>query len=369
MTRHIAYRHGWATRSGGFTLVELLVTVTIIGMLAAMVLGAVQVSREAARKMKTRSTIRKIEGVVMDLYESYHSRRVPLNTTGLSPQGAAVVRLQALRDLIRMEMPERWSDLNRGWLMDPIAGVVILDPRSPPAGFRITRSSLSQAYDRQYQRARDFVDLTYGPSTTPDPLFDEGRERLARYGSAECLYLIVSMAGGADARGQFHENEIGDADGDGLFEFHDGWGNPILFLRWAPGLVGSPLQIQILDPYAAYTFADAVTAAEAAALNDHDPFDTRNLHSYAFRMIPYIYSAGPDGIYDINVEGGYRFTSLSDPYTFLDGGTQAFKEAGLPVNSRNYSVTAMDPPAPAAMTTSPYVDHFDNIDNHSLEAR
>ena len=374
MTRHIAYRHGWATRSGGFTLVELLVTVTIIGMLAAMVLGAVQVSREAARKTKTRTTIRKIEGVVTNLYDSYRTRRVPIYFGG-----APLTRLLALRDIMRMEMPEKWADVVNA-PYDPDH-----DPSDADYKPLVPRPALNEAYLRRYERSEADMVLTYGPGTA----WDEGRERLNRYQSAECLYMIVSMAGGADARDQFHENEIGDADGDGLPEFHDGWGNPIAFLRWAPGLIGSPLQTQaflLVDPptdpptYERRSVL-AVAEAEHAALVDHDPFDQRNLHGsvftlpvyqaapyngkgYAYRLAPYVYSAGPDGVYDVNRQDGYAYTQQGDPY-FFDGPSGGIwpNAAGGPVDSANTSVTAYDP-APNGT-----LDHFDNIDNHHIEVR
>lgn len=362
---------------GGFTMVELLVTVTIIAMLAVMALGAVHMARESAREIKTKSTIAKLHRIIMTRYESYRSRRVPVNTSGMHPGPAAALRLLALRDIMRMEMPDRWADLSGPMTVDPATGLAIQ---------AVQRPALSQAYLTRYVQSRDRMDVVYPTADPSNPMRGEGRERLNRYSSAECLYMIVTMGGGADSRDQFYENEIGDADDDGLFEFHDGWGNPILFIRWAPGLTESAFQAQtFFDPDADGVYVRDADVAEAEALADHDPFDSRNLHGpayiaglvtqgYAYRLVPYIYSAGPDGIYDINFEGDYSFTDLGDPYVHGTSASPVPNEAGIPVDSRNESVTAMDPPGDSAdplygpKQTPGSLDHYDNIDNHHVEA-
>ena len=99
---------------------------------------------------------------------------------------------------------------------------------------------------------------------------------MGAYAPAECLYLIVTLAGGEDARTQFSADEVGDTDGNGLYEFIDGWGRPIYFLRWAPGFNDSDLQCNITCPQ------DGVDAAEY----DHDPFDTRKVDPSAWRLMP-----------------------------------------------------------------------------------
>src|SRR5690606_16654245 len=99
----------------------------------------------------------------------------------------------------------------------------------------------------------------------------------------------------------FTASEIGDIDGDGLFEFVDAWERPISFLRWAPGFE-SAMQPRSVNPpaYESHDPLDPLKRHSPAPASDtvaHWPeFFTSGVHPPLF---PLIFSAGPDGVYDV----------------------------------------------------------------------
>ena len=240
-----------------FTMMELLVVVVIIAILAAMVLGALQMARQAAREAATKATIAKLNNIIMQRYESYLTRRVPIQILpGTQPRAAAQMRLDAIRDLMRMEMPDAKSDIASG-------------------------------------------PITFSWGSVPEPPLHKlyaANPPTSNLDAAQCLYLVVSM-GNPEAMEQFNQSEIGMVDGKPVFV--DGWKNPIMWLRWAPGLVDSEIQV-------------------ADQAKHHDPFDTRSVDGFAFHLIPFIYSSGgakkSDGTpnYGIDLKAGYVFKG--NPY-------------------------------------------------------
>jgi prepilin-type N-terminal cleavage/methylation domain-containing protein len=260
----------------GFTLTELLVVITIIGMLAGISLGALYAARESAKVARTQSTISKLDILVQARIDEFLSRRIPVDMrwlptdpvdpiTGkrnrIPPRVAAEFRLRAIRYLMKMEMPDRVEDI-----VNPKPSIDSPKTISVSLGGRTwTREMKRTAVARSMYRR-----FNASPPTS-------------EYDIAEVFYLWVTT-GDRDAVEQFQPNEIGDVDGDGYPEFVDGWGMPIQFIRWPVGFVDE---------------SELMTGDEST---DHDPYDPRNIDGAAFRTVPLIWSFGPDKINGIGAD-------------------------------------------------------------------
>jgi prepilin-type N-terminal cleavage/methylation domain-containing protein len=271
-----------------FTLVELLVVITILSILASMVLFALASSTEAARVAKTKSTINKLNALIMAKYESYKTRRVPVDVKAVAiqkgypanPRGWARARLDVIRELMRMEMPDGFTDIDD----DPIT-------KWNSGAQTMTRPSASQSYLASLKAAR----TKYGTSVVNQTNLQQ----------AICLYLVITRGcDDPDVMEQFSPDEIATDPSSGMNYFVDGWGRPIYLLRWAPAYI-SPLQ------------------PNPSAPTQHDPFDPMNVdpNQPTYPLYPLIYSAGPDGVFDIAVDLGgtpvrYGTNAVNnDPFT------------------------------------------------------
>ena len=73
-------------RSRGFTLVELLVVITIIGILVSLTLPAVQQARETARKLSCSNNLKQI-GLAIQHYHAHYQTFPPSSTSDVEQGG------------------------------------------------------------------------------------------------------------------------------------------------------------------------------------------------------------------------------------------------------------------------------------------
>ncbi len=277
----------------GFTLVELLITITIIGILMTFSVGAVFLAQETARTERTGGIIQKLHNVIIDRWESYRTRRVILVVAN-NPTN----RLNAIREVMRMEMPDRYEDL--------VFVPAFVDANLPLRAAYVRRINAARL---KYNTANSttYANHTAFISNVLDNTTNQNE-------AAECLYLLISASMSADERAEFRDKEYADTNNNFMPEFIDGWGNPIRFLRWAPGVV-SDVQIHepvdYHDPFDQYglQIGAANQSGPADDINKNPPpqagsepapLTATGIQEWGYAILPYIYSAGPDKEYGIH---------------------------------------------------------------------
>ena len=242
-------------RRTGFTLVELMVVITIIALLASLTLMAMFGAQELARGNKTQSMIAKLNEAIMPMYERYRDRTVPVNGSAGIGQVPPVVMhrgwaaqytaydsnpavsqadrnrvkqrilaraiLDARRELMRVELPDRWTDIGG---LDNTGAIV-----PTPIVSGIPRPGLANSYFFQFTSAISKAQSTVGSTDR-----NEWMPVVLANQHAETLYMIISMLHD-DGTELFSAGDANDVEGDGAKEFVDGWGRPISWLRWPVG--------------------------------------------------------------------------------------------------------------------------------------
>lgn len=331
-----------------FTLIELLITITILSVMVAMVLFAGAGVLGATRVSKTKATITKINQQIMEQWEDFASRRIP---SAAALQGSPAVRsspssrVWAIREMMRMDMPQRYAEIKA----DPqVLGKV---------------TTLNRIY-RQF--------LTSIGSDIEALDFETFMKKHGQFETAECLWMVVTF-GMTDEEGgtkQFRQDEVGDKDGDRIPEFHDAWGNPIRFLRTAPGFANDWDNVVGADPLNGagsdlikLALADPIDLLKLEAKGlffDNrlvpQPYPSSGAKRATFALTPLVYSPGPDSFPGL-ISGPLDFADepigdirINDPYLGWTGTESNTVMFGRPVTVGEEANT-----------------HVDNIHSHALE--
>ncbi len=290
--------------------------------IAGMLVVALAQVREDARAARTRSQINRINQLLMTRWDSYRTRKVPLAISNIDLKEAGRIRLNAIRELMRMELPDRITDVQD----DPVVKTT-----TPP----VTTLSIP-ALTRRYRRIVTANGGYASWSTT--------------HKGAECLYMILGsiQTEGGNGLDFFRESEKGDADDDGMPEILDAWGQPIEFIRWPVGMSATRQAASGINnrSWSVIQHGDTVPATDGKAGDAPDPFDYLKVDAKwndgiatndPFAIYPLVVSAGPDKVIDIVFDTPtplqYSKTDPktpplwpNDPYVIPNGGAQQIGE-------------------------------------------
>lgn len=187
-------------RRKGFTLLELLIVMGIVGILMTMLGVAVMSSIGSSREVATKSLIIKLNGLLQERIANFQSQQIdPVTAQAYLSLGGNPRRAVSLskKVLFRQAFPQTWGELQR---FNPT--LLTIAGETPPT-----------------------------PTTPPSPAE-----------SSEVLYFLLTKAtvfGRAPVGTDIFQVDVDvkDTDGNGKLEFVDAWGNPLRFYRWPSRLV------------------------------------------------------------------------------------------------------------------------------------
>jgi len=328
----VAVRRASSRPARGFTLVELLVVISLVAILAGMVLGALYTSQEAARGRRTEALIRKLHDQMAIRWESYQTRRLPIDPSiaipgatiptsissnfidPMNPDAAELIAAQSLlarRELMQMELPDHYEDF--------VSFTPVFLKEIDPSTGNYTATPIKPSSARSYSLRLERLVGTRPEYTNTTDVFNEV---VKQHQSAECLYLIMTSGLGSDGGAVFSERDTGDTDGDGMPEFIDAWGNPIEWIRWPAGFI-SDMQPAVVDTS---TSPPTVTRDP---ISNPNPFDSLRidplpgtfdyLEPRGYALFPLIVSSGPDGEFGLAFRWNDEADATrGDPYGLND---------------------------------------------------
>ena len=229
----------------GFTLMELLLVISILAVLSTMALAVMASATDDAKAAATQSRIAKVEAMLQTELERYEVRRLPVSLTDLQSfagtNSLIVVRnlkRQIIADILSAEMPRPNVDVNNNFQpmfntflgFFPTREIPIDAQTGYDVGFNQWLEDNYTALHGELSLDRyDSASISYFRNKfNPPPA--TGRPPVTMFDNpGEYLYEILSRidvdgASGVEAMGNA---SIGDSDEDTIPEIVDAWGNPM----------------------------------------------------------------------------------------------------------------------------------------------
>ena len=264
----------------GFTLLELMIVISIIAVLMSMSFYVMNGITETAKKEATTTTIHKINRLLEQRIEAFDrafkgSRRnaYVTATVGIlstvdgrfdyyrvhpeaAPQSIVIL---ARKSGFRFEFPQRMVELiivpsddangnglpngveNRIAYPNARAYLIAADQASatPTANFEPSSADITALVEARW--AGTSCSVTIGGTATNLSFAGHQNHNNGDTESSELLYYMLVAAGNFGSSSvdadQFSQVEIADLDNDGLPEFVDAWNQPLRYYRWPTRLV------------------------------------------------------------------------------------------------------------------------------------
>ena len=276
-----------AARRSGFTLIEMLVVISIVVVILGVGVGATMKFREAATNRAADDQMKQLQIALNGQYETVVSQcnkdKPPdaiLAYCGGDPDRTRAVHAAAM---LRTYFPETFAEAT--------ASFSIQSPTDP---------TKVQNYNNPVRAA--FKQVAGSTGLTPEQQ------------SAVLLYLILSEQAVGQGSGEVRSKEgmVKDSGGKDYKVFIDPWNTPIRFSRWAqhadldvaPYAHASPSgSIDPLDPKSRVV---TVTSTWTAAQRDPLNVAQRNLQFVSRNRVPSVFSAGKDKTDPTDDRIGYK---------------------------------------------------------------
>lgn len=184
-------------RRRGFTLVEILVVVSVILLLMTISVGALRNAIGAARQRQTEATILKLNGLMQQRMDAFY------------------------RALERTNLQQATDKMRRDWY-----NTYNMIPPDKAIEVMTKKNIFKQRFPQNFLEKNISSSATLPPPAPHNPNTQ----------SAALLYWILTKSEvygvGPVDESEFTSSEVRDTDGDGLLEFVDGWGKPLRYYRW-----------------------------------------------------------------------------------------------------------------------------------------